>query len=43
MIDALLAQPSKTEVGKYVRIGVVQNLERSWFDETAVASTITLI
>lgn len=43
MIDAFLAQPSKTEVGKYVRIGVVQNLERSWFDETAVASTITLI
>ncbi|CAN9093796.1 unnamed protein product [Alternaria alternata] len=42
-IDTLLAQPSKTEVGKYVRIGVIQNLKKSWFNGTVVASTITLV
>ena len=42
-VDALLVQPSKTEVRKYVRIGIVQGLEKPWFDETAVASTITLV
>lgn len=42
-VDALLVQPSKTEVGKYVRIGVVLNLKKSWFKKTAVARTINLV
>ncbi|CAN9170703.1 unnamed protein product [Alternaria alternata] len=41
-IDTLLVQPSKTEAGQYVRIGLIQHLDKSWFDNTAVASTITL-
>jgi hypothetical protein len=42
-VDALLVQPSKTEVGKYVRVGVVLDLNKSWFKKTAVARTITLV
>jgi hypothetical protein len=41
-VGALLLQPSETELGKYVRIGLVSGLYKSWFHETAGASTITL-
>jgi hypothetical protein len=42
-VDALLVQPSQSEVGKYVRIGVVRYLQKSGFNDAAVASTITLV
>jgi len=42
-VDALLVQPSQTDVRKYARIGVVGCLNRSWFKKTAVARTITLV
>jgi len=42
-VDALLLEHSETRVGEYTRLGVVQSVERSWFDENTVASRITLV
>ena len=39
----LLLQPTNNGKSEYVRIGLVSGLERCWFDEHAVASTVTLV
>ena len=42
-LDALLMQPTNDRKTEYVRIGLVSRLEKRWFDEHAVASTVTLV
>ena len=42
-VDALLLRPSRAGAGEYVRIGLFRGLEKTWFDEHAVASTVTII
>jgi hypothetical protein len=42
-VDALLLEPKNNGAGVYVRIGVVQGLRKSWFDEHTVARTITVV
>jgi len=42
-VYGLLLQPTNNGEREYVRIGFVSRLERCWFDEHAVASTVTLV
>jgi hypothetical protein len=42
-VNALLLEPKNNGAGVYVRIGVVQALRKSWFDEHAVPRTITVV
>ena len=43
LVDALVLQPSKTGAGVYVRIGLARRLQNSWFEKSAVVSTVTIV
>jgi hypothetical protein len=43
MVNALLLQPKKIGTSEYIRIGIVWNVEKSWFDQHAVESTVTIV
>jgi hypothetical protein len=42
-VDVLLLQPNTAGVGEYVRVGLLYQAKKSWFDENAVAGTITIV